>query len=484
MATASGDTSEAFASLRQRNVGPNASDATNQLKQSLDAGSTSSPHSQNVTDNDDPDIRDSDDRLDEGADSDGPGGVDLSSVAKEIGQDGSSAGTAALDSALDGLPPKWKNYTIRFIFTWLMIAGFCVFIYGGPLFLMVLTLFVQVKCFSEVINIGYAVYRVHNLPWFRSLSWYFLVASNYFFYGESMVGYFGILINKINFLTFLVRYHRFISFSMYIGGFVWFVVSLRKGYYMRQFSLFAWTHVALLIVVTQSYLIIQNLFEGLIWFILPILMIVVNDVMAYMFGFFLGRTPLIKLSPKKTWEGYLGGAFSTVVISMILGHMLAQYPFFICPIEFNENLGHTTHYTCEPSFNFVLQEYSIPGISNIRKMLRMKEAVTVYPAMIHALFMSIFASVIGPFGGFFASGFKRAFKIKDFGDIIPGHGGIMDRFDCQFLMATFVNAYIHSFIRSASPTDLLQRTLVLKPEDQLAFYYALQDSLKQRGILI
>ena len=40
-------------------------------------------------------------------------------------------------------------------------------------------------------------------------------------------------------------------------GFVWFVLSLKKQYYMRQFSLFAWTHVALLIVVTQSYLIIQ-----------------------------------------------------------------------------------------------------------------------------------------------------------------------------------------------------------------------------------
>lgn len=36
---------------------------------------------------------------------------------------------------------------------------------------------------------------------------------------------------------------------------------------MKQFSLFAWTHVALLIVVTQSYLIIQNIFEGLIWYV-------------------------------------------------------------------------------------------------------------------------------------------------------------------------------------------------------------------------
>ena len=35
--------------------------------------------------------------------------------------------------------------------------------------------------------------------------------------------------------------------------------------------------------------------------IIPILMVVINDVMAYMFGFFFGKTPLIQLSPKKTW---------------------------------------------------------------------------------------------------------------------------------------------------------------------------------------
>ena len=44
--------------------------------------------------------------------------------------------------------------------------------------------------------------------------------------------------------------------------------------------------------------------------------------------------------------------------------------------------------------------------------LGMKATMTIYPFFIHAIFMSIFASVIGPFGGFFASGFKRAFKIK------------------------------------------------------------------------
>ena len=133
------------------------------------------------------------------------------------------------------------------------------------------------QCFSEIINIGYAVYKMDNLPWFRSLSWYFLIASNYFFYGETLVEQFGVVINRVNFLPILVKYHRLISFSMYIlgmfnhkylqyvlpscAGFVWFVLSLVKKYYLRQFSLFAWTHVALLCVVSQSYLIIQNMFQ-------------------------------------------------------------------------------------------------------------------------------------------------------------------------------------------------------------------------------
>lgn len=65
----------------------------------------------------------------------------------------------------------------------------------------------------------------------------------------------------------LITYHRFVSFSLYIGGLVWFVLSLVRKYYMKQFSLFAWTHVCLLIVVSQSYFIIRNIFEGLIWYV-------------------------------------------------------------------------------------------------------------------------------------------------------------------------------------------------------------------------
>ena len=54
-------------------------------------------------------------------------------------------------------------------------------------------------------------------------------------------------------------------------------------------------------------------------------------------------------------------------------------------------------------------------------------AVKVSDAQLHACVMGLFASFIAPFGGFLASGFKRAFRIKDFGAAIPGHGGFTDR---------------------------------------------------------
>lgn len=399
---------------------------------------------------------------------------DVEEMAKSLPQ-GTDKAPHILAEVLSGLPDKWRNWVIRGIFTFLMISGFCLIIAVGPLALMITALMVQVKCFEEIISIGYSVYRIHGLPWFRSLSWYFLVTSNYFFYGENLVDYFGVAVNRVDSLRFLVKYHRFLSFCLYCIGFVWFVLSLVKKYYMKQFSLFAWTHVALLIVVTQSYLIIQNIFEGLIWFIVPVSMIVCNDVMAYMFGFFFGRTPLIKLSPKKTWEGFIGGGFATVVFGLVFSYWLCQFQYFVCPIQYSVSAGRMT-IECEPSYLFQPQEYNF-------LMFGSQRSLTYYPFMLHSLSLSIFSSVIGPFGGFFASGFKRAFKIKDFGDMIPGHGGIMDRFDCQFLMATFVNVYISSFIRSASPQKILNMVYTLKPEQQLQLFNKLRESLEERNIV-
>ena len=71
---------------------------------------------------------------------------DRATINDDIGQTiGQDKPTDALDQALSGLPPRWKNWVIRGIFTWLMIGGFVLIIYGGPLALMLTTFIVQVK---------------------------------------------------------------------------------------------------------------------------------------------------------------------------------------------------------------------------------------------------------------------------------------------------------------------------------------------------
>lgn len=88
------------------------------------------------------------------------------------------------------------------------------------------------------------------------------------------------------------------------------------------------------------------------------MMIVCNDVMAYMFGFFFGKTPLIKLSPKKTWEGFIGGGFATVAFGVIFSYFLCRYQYFVCPIEYSETAGKIL-LDCEPSYLFRPQIYGI-----------------------------------------------------------------------------------------------------------------------------
>lgn len=104
--------------------------------------------------------------------------------------------------------------------------------------------------------------------------------------------------------------------------------------------------------------------------------------------------------------------------------------------------------------------------------------LTLRPAQIYAVLFAVFASTIAPFGGFLGSGFKRAFGFKDFGDLIPGHGGIVDRMDCQVMMAAFSFVFYWNFVATASNSTIMASITSLPLHQQLDLLNRLQTTLQ------
>ena len=97
---------------------------------------------------------------------------------------------------------------------------------------------------------------------------------------------------------------------------------------------------ALYLIVVQAHFIMNNVFEGMIWFFLPVSLVICNDIFAYLCGITFGRTQLIKLSPKKTVEGFVGAWVMTVLWAMLLCNLMMRSKYFICPVNVS-NLSRT-----------------------------------------------------------------------------------------------------------------------------------------------
>ncbi len=102
---------------------------------------------------------------------------------------------------------------------------------------------------------------------------------------------------------------------------------------------------------------------------------------------------------------------------------------------------------------------------------------------IHALAIALFASLIAPFGGFFGSGFKRGIGIKDFGNVFPGHGGFIDRLDCQFITAFFTWVYFNSFVQNSNLEQVLNSLQALSVDDARLVTAKLSAMLAQAGAI-
>lgn len=119
----------------------------------------------------------------------------------------------------------------------------------------------------------------------------------------------------------------------------------------------------------------------------------INDTMAYIVGSFIGKTPLSKISPKKTREGTFGGIILCVIVISLIGYF------------------------------------------------------TKYYSLIDWIAISLFCGLFGTLGDLLESKLKRMANVKDSGSLMPGHGGFLDRFDSLLVAIPFVFVYYFLFIR-------------------------------------
>jgi phosphatidate cytidylyltransferase len=131
--------------------------------------------------------------------------------------------------------------------------------------------------------------------------------------------------------------------------------------------------------------------------IIPVILIAsiwINDTMAYVVGSFIGKTPFSSISPKKTWEGTGGGAVLCVAVVSLAGYYLFHY----------------------------------------------RDITTL-------VVISVIAAIVGTTGDLLESKLKRMAGVKDSGQIMPGHGGFLDRFDSLVLATPFVWLYVHFLLK-------------------------------------
>lgn len=370
------------------------------------------------------------------------------------------------------LSARLASFKTRLITTFIMIFGFLLIIAAGHLYCCLLVLFINICIFYEIISLKRNEHRDQKLPFFFIINWYFFALTEVFVTATFLKDR-GFL-QENDYVAFLYNYSFLLSFILYVIGICLFVMSLKKGQYRYQFRIFGWTHITCLLVVTQSTTIIINIYNGLIWFLLPASLVIVNDCFAYLFGVFLGRTPLIKISPNKTWEGFIGGLFSTILWAYIFSHFLAQFEYMVCP-QNSFTLSPFTSLTCNSGELLVRKVRELPWIFSYVGL----PYINATSLEFHSMVLGFFAGFIAPFGGFFASGVKRAFKIKDFGNSIPGHGGMTDRMDCQLMMGMFTCVWVQSIVIRQAPTvaHLMAQVLKMNEEQQLELLLQLKNKL-------
>mmetsp|Transcript_17420 Transcript_17420/g.36233 ORF Transcript_17420/g.36233 Transcript_17420/m.36233 type:complete len:559 (+) Transcript_17420:70-1746(+) len=429
---------------------------------------------------------------------------------------------------------RLRKMVTRLVSGLIMLSLFILILLSGHVYVCALVALLQVLLFRELVTVRYHAFfdRIEQtIPLFRTTQWMWFFVAIFYAYSEFVVEVIIKSNTKLHYLLGYAQWAPMLSFSLYTGTFVLTIATMQTGHIKFQLNQLCWTVLVLCLTVGQLKYIMHNIYNGLIWFTLPILLVITNDVMAYFSGITMGRKfitrPFMPLSPNKTWEGFIGGGIFTIIIGWYLSRYLAQFTWMTCPTNqlvffpqkleceveniFHEATTYFPHQVFEllPRAVVHLLPLDIVEICTHRdpstdvtttaaasiapNLLHPRElasrlapcvsgsphqrhhhyqlALTIIPIQLHAISLSLFASLVAPFGGFLASAIKRAYNMKDFDSLIPGHGGVMDRFDCQMIMALCTWVHYNTFVKTTtvSVAKMLYMYRLLGEEERREF---------------
>lgn len=298
-----------------------------------------------------------------------------------------------------------------------MIIGFISVLYSAALLksnfrllpIISLIIALQIMSYEELLILRDRTQLKSPYP--RLIDYGFLISIQLSFFGTYLY-----------FIDYPIYQYKLYSGLIFIVNVLYLITKLKLNILKIQFYKFSWSISAIFVIIISNFHII-NLYRGLLWFVLPVFLVTINDIGAYLTGkifcnFFI-PTKWSELSPNKTWEGFIGASIITILSGLIFS--------YICPLSQN----FITYY---PNL-LEYQEYKFLGLWYIH----------LNQLQIDTFILSCLASFICPFIGLLASALKRAYKIKDFGNLIPGHGGIIDRLDCISIIGILTYIYLDTF---------------------------------------